>query len=243
MIPQIIHYCWFGIKKPLIVEKCIKSWMRVMPDYEIKCWDENSFDLESVPFVKQAFEKKKWAFVADYVRLYALYTDGGIYLDTDVYVYKRFDDFLHQVVFFGTETRDATDNPVFAIESGIIGAEKGNNFIHQCMEYYQNRNFILPNGELDLTDMPTVLVCNAEPFGYQRKNSLQKLENNITIYPTTFFINFNNPFDSQVYAFHKGMNSWLPPHGRLYEFCKRQDMMHFYRWIEKIMSILRMRNT
>ena len=94
MIPKKIHYCWFsGDKKPVSIERCIESWKRVMPDYEIKEWDGNSFDFDSVLFVKQAIEARKWAFASDYVRLYALHTEGGIYLDSDVEVFKRFDCF------------------------------------------------------------------------------------------------------------------------------------------------------
>lgn len=94
MIPKIIHYCWFGKgKKNRLIKRCIRSWKKRMPDYEIICWNEDNFDYTSVPFVKEAYEQKKWAFVADYVRLYALFHYGGIYLDTDSEVYKSFDFF------------------------------------------------------------------------------------------------------------------------------------------------------
>ena len=85
-----IHYCWFGGKKlPKSVEDCIKTWKKFLPDYEIKQWDESNFDVNSFPFVKEAYESKKWAFVSDYVRIYALYNEGGLYLDTDVKILKN----------------------------------------------------------------------------------------------------------------------------------------------------------
>ena len=96
MIPKKIHYCWFGRNpKPKLAQKCMQSWHKYCNDYEIVEWNEDSFDLEAAPlYVKQAYEAKKWAFVTDYVRLYALYYHGGIYMDTDVEVLKSFDPFL-----------------------------------------------------------------------------------------------------------------------------------------------------
>ena len=101
-IPKIIHYCWFGGNPmPDSFQKCIDSWKQVMPEYEIVCWDESNFDLTSVPFVSEAAEMKKWAFVSDYVRLYALYYQGGIYLDTDVEIVQPLDRFLMHSFFSG----------------------------------------------------------------------------------------------------------------------------------------------
>jgi hypothetical protein len=234
MIPKIIHYCWFSTEQqPLLIRNCIKSWKKVMPDYEIKCWNKNSFDFDSVLFVRQAIEKRKWAFAADYVRLYALYTEGGIYLDSDVEVFKRFDDFLNNSFFAGTECNSTG----YSIEAAIMGSEKGHKYIYKCMEYYQSQNFILPNGELNYTVMPVVLSDLLKSFGYQKKNQLQRLENNITIYPTTFFITgqFSLP---NIYAWHKCYNSWVPQEyhrrGKLYKFFKRNDLMSLYRLLETI---------
>ena len=104
MIPKIIHYCWFGRgPMPPMALKCIESWHRFMPDYEYKLWNEDNFDVNSVPYVKEAYEARKFAFVTDYVRLYALYTEGGIYMDTDVEVLKPYDDLLGLSGFTGYE--------------------------------------------------------------------------------------------------------------------------------------------
>lgn len=98
-IPRTIHYCWFsGETKSVIMRECIKSWERVMPEYQIKCWDASLLDF-NVPFIKQAYECKNWAFVTDYMRFYILWKEGGIYLDSDVEVYKSFDPFLKQAFF------------------------------------------------------------------------------------------------------------------------------------------------
>jgi mannosyltransferase OCH1-like enzyme len=100
MIPKIIHYTWFsGDEMPQVIKECIASWKRILPEYELRLWDYNAIkDIDSV-FLKEALEVKKWAYAADFVRLYALYNEGGIYLDTDVMVFKRFDCFLNDKCF------------------------------------------------------------------------------------------------------------------------------------------------
>ena len=95
MIPKILHYCWFGRgQMGPVALKCMESWKKYCPDYQIKVWNEDNFDIGQNTFVKEAYEEKKWAFVTDYVRLYALYTEGGIYLDSDIELLKNLDDLL-----------------------------------------------------------------------------------------------------------------------------------------------------
>ena len=104
MIPKIIHYCWLsGEPYPEKIRKCIASWKEILPDYTIKLWDMNSFDVNSIDFVREAVSVRKWAFAADYIRLYALYTEGGIYLDSDVLVRKSFNPFLDNDLFSAVE--------------------------------------------------------------------------------------------------------------------------------------------
>ena len=100
MIPKIIHYCWLSDEPfPKKIRKCMETWKNTHPDYEIVRWSTKNFDINSIPYVKEAFEARKWAFAADYIRMYALYTQGGIYLDSDVILLKRFDDFLNNSFF------------------------------------------------------------------------------------------------------------------------------------------------
>jgi len=130
MIPKVIHYCWFGgKKKSKLIEDCIRSWKHNLPDYEIKEWNEKNTDL-TFPFVKDAYKLKKWAFVADYIRLKVLYDYGGIYLDTDMYLIKSLDIFLNHNCFFG-----AQDDKL--ISAGVIGAIKHHIFIKKCLSYYE----------------------------------------------------------------------------------------------------------
>ena len=104
MIPKIIHFCWLSDEPyPTFIEKCFTSWKEQLPDYQIKKWDTSTFDINSVPYVKEACEERKWAFAADYIRLHAIYTEGGIYLDSDVLVQKNFDQFLDNPCFSAIE--------------------------------------------------------------------------------------------------------------------------------------------
>ena len=114
MIPKKIHYVWLGKGEMTpFIKDCINSWKTIMPDYEIKCWDEDSFDLNSVIWVKEAIEKRKWSLASDYIRHYALYTEGGIYMDTDVKVFKPFDEFLQYDFFSSTSNPQLSPSTSF----------------------------------------------------------------------------------------------------------------------------------
>lgn len=118
MIPKIIHYVWLGggAKTPS-VKRCIASWKKAMPDYQIKEWNESNFDLDSVVWTKEAIQKKKWSLASDYIRHYAIYTEGGIYMDTDVMVYKSFDEFLNFSFFTSVENHPTSfDNSSLIIQ-------------------------------------------------------------------------------------------------------------------------------
>lgn len=135
MIPKIIHYCWFGGKeKPQDVKETIKNWKRILPDYEIKEWNESNFDVNCCTFSKEANAMKSWAFVADVCRLKALYEYGGIYLDTDVEVIKPFDDYLSQKSFLSREHK--------WIGLGMMAAEKGAAWVGKFLDFYNKRHFI-----------------------------------------------------------------------------------------------------
>ena len=127
MIPKIIHYTWFSNDPyPEMVEECIASWHKQMPEYEFRLWDMSSIiDIDSV-FLREALQERKWAFAADFVRLYAIYHNGGIYLDTDVIVYKSFDPLLEQRAFIGRENSVQVDqsSTVVYLTSHCFGAEK-----------------------------------------------------------------------------------------------------------------------
>lgn len=151
MIPKIIHYCWLsGEPYPKLINQCINSWKKIMPDYEIILWDTNRIDINSNKWLKQAYENKKYAFAADYIRFYALYNYGGIYLDADVEVLKSFNSLLEQQQFIGEEASGD-------IEAAVIGVEKGMSWVKECLDYYMNRPFIKENGDYDMRPVPLLI--------------------------------------------------------------------------------------
>lgn len=180
-IPKKIHYCWFGGNPlPKLAKKCIKSWKKYCKDYEIVEWNENTFDLSSAPlYVRQAYEAKKWAFVSDYVRLYAMVTQGGIYMDTDVEVIKKIDDFLINQAFSGFENEKE-------IPTGIMACEKDFPLFCEFLRYYDTATFIKEDGSYNLTTNVTIMTEICLKYGLQQNNTLQCVEG-LTLYPKDYF--------------------------------------------------------
>ena len=223
MIPKIIHLCWLsGDAYPQKIQKCLDSWKRFLPDYEIVLWDTNRFDLSSSNWVKQAFENKKYAFAADYIRFYALYHFGGIYLDSDVEVIKCFDDLLDLPYFIGAEKAQTP-------EAAVIGAEKGCDWIKQCLDYYDNRSFIKDDGSLDIRKLPEIMVEQISKKKPLRVLSLKDSVNIRNLDMQKEVLEFNDAFfspklfDSReveitpyTYAIHHYQNSWFSPKAKAY---------------------------
>lgn len=214
MIPKIIHYCWFGRgKMPKLARKCIKSWKKYCPDYEIKEWNEDNFDLDMYPYVREAYDHRKFAFVTDVVRLYALYHEGGIYMDTDVELVKPLDPFLHHVGFSGYEKEKF-------ISTGIMATEKGAKWAKDNLDHYNCLHFIKADGTFDTTTNVIVITNYMEKFGLRRDNSYQDFPGFFTIYPKTVFcpLSFNSDqtnFSEDTVAIHHFAGSWLPKETRL----------------------------
>ena len=186
MIPKIIHLCWLsGDPYPEKIQFCIDSWKKYLPDYEIMLWDTNRFDVNSIPWTKQAFEAKKYAFVADYIRLFAVYNYGGIYLDSDVEVIKSFDDVLDLPYFVGSETDESS------IELAAFGAEKRTQWIKSALDYYENRDFIKEDGTMDIEVQPIVmsraLRSKYEWILIKKKEEVVSAPDKICIFPCEWF--------------------------------------------------------
>lgn len=161
MIPKIIHLCWLsGDPFPPMIENCIESWKKHLPDYEIMVWDRKRFDIESCQWVKQAFENKKYAFAADYIRFFALYNYGGIYLDADVEVLKSFNPLLTREYILGEEAGGD-------IEAAVVGAEKGAAWVKECLDHYDGRAFIKPSGCFDMRPVPLLVNRVAKKHGLE----------------------------------------------------------------------------
>lgn len=199
-IPKKIHYCWFGKgkMKPLLLE-CIESWKKYLPDYEIIEWNEDNFDIEANEYVKQAYEEKKWAFVSDYVRLWAIYNEGGIYLDTDVEVKKSLDRFLDDDFFTGFESWEFPFTATF-------GAKKGNSLVKRLLDHYDNLAFKKNNGLDETTNTTYVTNILISDYNVKCNGKLQKLADGITIYPSEYFTLDTN--SDTNYTTHHFDGSW-----------------------------------
>lgn len=207
MIPKTIHYCWFGRgQMPELAVKCIESWKKYLPEYEIKEWNEDNFDLNLYFYVREAYDNRRFAFVTDVVRLYALYNEGGVYMDTDVEVLKPLDKFLGHHAFSGFE--DLTNIP-----TGIMGAEKGSRWAKENLDYYKDRHFIV-NGKPDATTNVTTITNHLDKYGLKHNNTFQEFEDLITIYPKDVFCPKSYEdgeihITSNTHTIHHFAGSWL----------------------------------
>lgn len=180
MIPKKIHYCWFG-RNPLpeLAVRCIDSWKKNCPEYEIIEWNEDNFDVSMNPYVLEAYQSKKWAFVTDFVRLYAIVNYGGIYMDTDVEVIKPLDSFLKEKGFSGFETPKS-------IPTGIMAAEKNFPLFKELLSEYDTRHFIRKDGSYDETTNVYAITQSCLKRGLQLNNAQQCIEG-FTLYPQEYF--------------------------------------------------------
>ena len=180
-IPKIIHYCWFGGKpKNELAEKCIRSWQKFCPDYEMVEWNESNFDISAAPlYVRQAYEAGRWAFVTDYVRLVGLTRMGGVYMDTDVEVIKPLDQYLHHRGFAGFEAPDR-------VQTGLLACEKGHPLFLEFMAHYDNAVFLKEDGTQDITTNVEVLTALCKKHGLRLDGTYQELEG-FTVYPKDVF--------------------------------------------------------
>lgn len=215
MIPKIIHYCWLSNDPyPEKIKRCMDSWQKYLPDYEFVHWNFDRFPRGKSQWVDQAFDSRKYAFAADYIRLYALYHYGGIYLDTDVEVLKNFDDLLQLPYFIGKEPSET------GVEAAVLGAEKGNNLIGDMLESYQNRSFLLPEGDMDVMPLPYKMrACIESQYIYHPIDNITdfiRQDDYINIFPDDFF----SPKDfhtleinttSRTYTIHHFAGSWMAP--------------------------------
>ena len=210
MIPKKNHYCWFGREvKPKLAQKCIESWKKYCPDYELIEWNEDNFDINLNPYTKMCYEQKKYAFLSDYIRLVIIYCHGGIYLDTDVEIIKPFDELLECEAFFGYE------NDQYVNTGEGFGAEAGNSVVKQMVKEYEP----LLDGQHGVTGCPKLNTEALVKYGLVLDGSFQSL-GGIHVYPADYF----NPRNSvtgelvktkNTYSVHWYSASWLPWHKRM----------------------------
>ena len=200
-IPKIIHCVWLGKnKKSQKIQKCMDSWKKYLSDYKIMEWNEDNFDIESIKYVKEAYDKKKYAFCTDYIRLWALYNHGGIYMDCDVEVLRPLDVFLKHRAFTGHETNDL-------MVTATMGAEKKHPWIKMLLDYYTDLEFNEIPNTITITNLSKPLVQKYE-FDYRF------LSDGVVIYPKEVFAPYNHlehksiPNESS-YCIHHFAGSWL----------------------------------
>lgn len=206
MIPKIIHYCWFGNQPiPERLQKCMDSWKYHMPDYEIKRWDEKSFDVNGTLWTKQAYQEKKYAFVSDYVRLVALEQYGGIYLDTDVMLKKSLDVLCSYPAFTGFENERY-------ITSAIIGCEAHFPLICEFLATYKDKPFINEMGERNKEANVVVMTEICKKHGLQLNDKEQDVAD-LHVFPRSYFCPldfYHNDWSSEnTMAVHLFDASWL----------------------------------
>lgn len=210
-IPKVIHYCWFG-KNPLpeLAIKCINSWKKYFPEYEIKEWNESNFDIMCCSYVKEAYKARKWAFVSDYARFWILYHKGGLYFDTDVEVIKSFEDILSKGSFMGCEpTR--TGKSKCAPGLGL-GAKAGLSLYKEVLDYYEKIHFIKEDNLLNPVTVVTCVTNILCRYGFKGNGKIEKIKG-ITIYPVEYFcpLNYNTGIMNIVentHSIHHYVASW-----------------------------------
>ena len=235
MIPKTIHYCWFGGNpKPKLAKKCIKSWKKKCPDYEIIEWNEDNFDIPSAPlYVRQAYEAKKWAFVTDYVRLFAMLNYGGIYMDTDVEVVKSLDPFLSHKAFSGFEDE-------IHIPTGIMACEKGFPLFNEFLHYYDNVSFFNEGGEISYVTNVIIMTEICLSKGLIQNNTLQNIDG-FMLYPNDYFCPLSYQtrrleMTENTTTIHWFNASWLPKerkekHKKELKLQRRTERKHFIKTI------------
>jgi len=249
MIPNKIHYCWFGKgTMPPSHLKYIRDWERIMPEFEIKRWDESNFDVSTNSYVKNAYEQGKFAFVSDYARLKALYEEGGFYLDTDVELFKPLNEFCKYNLVSGIEYfkafekyKDVLDDnflpkqkgatvPYMGFLSAIIGAKPGNELISDMIEFYDG---ITPNDEeFKGVIIDGVMANKAIKYGFIYKDVEQNLQNNMVMIPSKLFCSSGRSVTKESYLQHHCAQSWQP----------KKEKLKFESFFNKLLLIKKINN-
>lgn len=214
MIPKVIHYIWLGGNPlPEMVLKCMESWKKICPDYEIKRWDESNLDIDCCTYCRDAYDVKKYAFASDVLRFYVLKNEGGIYLDVDVELVKSLDCFLEHRCFMGIEC--CGEN--LAIAPGLIlGSEKEGKIVSDMYEFYKSENFYYSNGEINYDT-----ICNkttkyiSKKYGVLIDGTTLHFDD-VSIYSPEYFCPINGVtkepefYTENTYSKHLYLASWVP---------------------------------
>ena len=250
MIPKLIHYSWFsGEPYPQHIKELMATWKIYLPDYEFMLWDASKLATVNNTFANEAVSVRKWAFAADFIRLYAVYHYGGIWLDTDIEMFKSFDDFLGDRMFIGREWFTHYYSPqICFLTSHCFGAEPNHPFLKDCLDYYSIRHFIRTTNpkypqslRFDMTILPEVQANIARTYGYnwlERINEHQYLREEIHVYPHQFFDAPGYHDMSEVVCIHRVAGSWRPNNeGNVPDFSSTNPKCKgFVYYFDKVMN-------
>lgn len=214
-VPKVVHYCWFGGKPlPKSAQKCIASWRKYLPDCEIREWNESNFDVNAIPYTREAYERGKYAFVSDYARFYVLYRHGGLYFDTDVEVIRPMDDIVARGAFMGIEQSVESTG----VNPGLgLAAEEGMEIYKTILDYYATLHFVDEQG----VQFPGTVVKHTTDvlsrYGFVAEDRVQEVAG-VTIYPNDWF----NPLDDatgrltvtdNTRSIHHYSKTWIDNYG------------------------------
>ena len=253
-IPKIIHYCWFG-RNPLpdLAKKCIASWKKYLPDYEIKEWNEDNFDVNIIPYTAEAYKAKKYAFVSDYARFWILYNYGGLYFDTDVEIIKPMDDIIARGPFMGCEKEAGKGATTLGVAPGLglgvnpglgLGVNPGLGLYKEILDFYAPLSFIEESkkGTETVVKYTTRILCR---HGLKDTPDIQEVAG-ITIYPKEYFCpkdytTGKMSITGKSVSIHHFGASWLPFYERLEHriwqllgLKPHRLMWHVNQWIRNI---------
>ena len=207
MIPKTIHYCWFGRgEMPHEAKDCIASWHRFMPDWEYKLWNEDNFDVEALPYTKEAYSAGKMAFVSDVARLKALHDEGGVYLDTDVEVFQSLEPLLKQKAFAGFE--GSKHKPVGTC---VMATEAGGEWVTDMLNAYKDRHFLKADGTMDMTTNVQFITAGMAANGFRQDGTEQDYRD-LHVFPVDYFSPRHTTGEyirtENTYCEHKALGSW-----------------------------------
>ena len=221
MIPKIIHYCWFGKgEMPSLALKCIESWKKYMPEYEIKEWNEDNYDVRKIPYTAQAYDAKKYAFVSDYARFDILYEHGGLYFDTDVEIIKSLTPLIEQGAFAGVEWFGE-------LNAGLgLACPPKMEIDKEVLDSYENEGFIGLDGKMNLKTVVERVSDRFEQYGFKTQNKTQEIKG-VKIYPAEYFCPMSQEtgiitITENTYSIHHYASSWMPKHIRAASKAKKR---------------------
>ena len=226
MIPKIVHLCWFSNDPyPAEIKMCLDTWHRIIPDYKIKVWNYEKAKAIGIPFIDEALEEHRWAFAADVVRFYAVWKDGGVYMDSDIKLFKRFDDLLPEEGFMTFCEKIYPEQKRFGLQAAFFAGSAGNNYCERVLEYYKSRHYRHSDGSVDNTISPYVMTSVAESLGYEITDTTQDW-GDLKIYPTHYLAPRKRyKIDDNTIGQHQVYGSW-----RKRKFGRKVDIKLHHLW-------------